>query len=358
MTRSCAPPPAEGVAWWALAERNPRAFTGPTTLLGCRPPDIEPRATGHIPDMIALIERLIEGGHAYAAGGDVYFDVHSSPSYGALSGQRLDQMRPAEDSDERGQAGPPRLRAVEGRPSRASRPGRRPGDPAGPAGTWSARPWRPATSGPAFDIHGGGMDLVFPHHENELAQSRAAGDGFARYWLHNGLLGLAGEKMSKSLGQRAGWSPRPGPGAARGAPLLPGPGALPVDARVLRGGAGRGGRGVPADRALRAAGRRDARQRGPGPARGPGTTRPAGCPPRSVRRWTRTSPSRPRWPRCTPASGTATRPWPPGQDGHPDQPDPAPRHAGVLGLDPLAPWQVRPPGPWGRAPDPASSCGR
>ena len=90
---------AEGTAWWALAERNARAFTDAYALLGCRPPDVEPRATGHIPDMIALIGQLVRTGHAYLAGGDVYFDVNTAAGYGSLSGQRLAEMRPAEDAD-------------------------------------------------------------------------------------------------------------------------------------------------------------------------------------------------------------------------------------------------------------------
>jgi cysteinyl-tRNA synthetase len=126
--------------------------------------------------------------------------VHSYPAYGALSGQRLDQMRPAEDADDSGTKRDPRDFTLW--------KGAKPGEP-----SWET-PWGPGRPGwhlecsamstrylgPTFDIHGGGMDLIFPHHENEIAQSRAAGDGFARYWLHNGLLGLAGEKMSKSLG--------------------------------------------------------------------------------------------------------------------------------------------------------------
>ena len=190
----------EGVPPWIVAERNQRAFTWAYDALGCRPPDVEPRATGHIPEMIVLIRRLIEGGHAYPADGDVYFDVRSYPDYGALSGQRLDQMRPAEDSDGSGAKRDPRDFTLW--------KGAKPGEP-----SWET-PWGPGRPGwhlecsamatrylgPAFDIHGGGMDLIFPHHENEIAQSRAAGDRFARYWLHNGLLGLAGEKMSKSGG--------------------------------------------------------------------------------------------------------------------------------------------------------------
>jgi cysteinyl-tRNA synthetase len=191
---------AEGVPPWIVAERNQRAFTWAYDAVGCRPPDVEPRATGHIPEMIVLIRRLIEGGHAYAGGGDVYFDVHSYPAYGALSGQRLDQMRPAEDADDIAAKRDPRDFTLW--------KGAKPGEP-----FWET-PWGPGRPGwhlecsamstkylgPSFDIHGGGMDLIFPHHENEIAQSRAAGDGFARYWMHNGLLGLAGEKMSKSLG--------------------------------------------------------------------------------------------------------------------------------------------------------------
>jgi cysteinyl-tRNA synthetase len=189
----------EGVPWWAVAQRNERAFSRAYDVLGCLPPDVEPRATGHIPEMITLMHRLIDGRHAYAAGGDVYFDVHSWPAYGELSGQRLDHMRPAEDTDAECKRDPRDF---------ALWKGAKPGEP-----TWET-PWGPGRPGwhlecsamstkylgPTFDIHGGGLDLVFPHHENELAQSRAAGDGFARYWMHNGLVGVAGEKMSKSLG--------------------------------------------------------------------------------------------------------------------------------------------------------------
>jgi cysteinyl-tRNA synthetase len=189
----------EGVAWWAVAERNQRAFTRAYDALGCLPPDVEPRATGHVPEMIVLMQRLIDAGHAYAAGGDVYFDVLSYPKYGALSGQRLEHMRAAEDVDDSHKRDPRDF---------ALWKGAKPGEP-----TWDT-PWGPGRPGwhlecsamstkylgQTFDIHGGGLDLVFPHHENELAQSHAAGDGFARYWVHNGLLGLSGEKMSKSLG--------------------------------------------------------------------------------------------------------------------------------------------------------------
>jgi cysteinyl-tRNA synthetase len=190
----------EGNPWWAVAERNQRAFTRAYDVLGCLPPDVEPRATGHVPEMIALIRRLIDAGHAYAAGGDVYFDVSSYPPYGELSGQRPEHMRAADDVEGESAKRDPRDFALW--------KGHKPGEP-----FWET-PWGPGRPGwhlecsamatkylgPAFDIHGGGLDLVFPHHENELAQSRAAGDGFARYWLHNGLVSLGGEKMSKSLG--------------------------------------------------------------------------------------------------------------------------------------------------------------
>jgi cysteinyl-tRNA synthetase len=191
---------AEGVAPWIVAERNQRAFSWAYDAVGCRPPEIEPRATGHIPEMIALIRRLIESGHAYPAAGNVYFDVRSYDSYGALSGQRLDQMRPAEDTDDAAAKHDPRDFTL----WKAAKPGEpsweTPWGPGRPGWHLECSAMSTKYLGPSFDIHGGGMDLIFPHHENEIAQSRSAGDPFARYWMHNGLLGLAGEKMSKSLG--------------------------------------------------------------------------------------------------------------------------------------------------------------
>jgi len=191
---------AEGVPWWQVALRNERAFGRGYDALGCLQPEVEPRATGHVPEMIVLMRRLIDSGHAYAAGGDIYFDISSCPSYGSLSGQRPEHMLAADDSDTAGAKRDARDFTLW--------KGAKPGEPA-----WET-PWGPGRPGwhlecsamatkylgPSFDIHGGGLDLVFPHHENELAQSRAAGDGFAQYWLHNGLLGMAGEKMSKSVG--------------------------------------------------------------------------------------------------------------------------------------------------------------
>jgi cysteinyl-tRNA synthetase len=190
----------EGSPWWAVAERNQRAFSRAYDALGCRPPDVEPRATGHVPEMVALMQRLLDTGYAYAAGGDVYFDVQTDPDYGKLSGQRLDQMRGVDDAGDAPHKRDPRDFTLW--------KGAKPGEP-----SWDT-PWGPGRPGwhlecsamstkylgPAFDIHGGGIDLVFPHHENEIAQSESAGDPFAQYWMHNAVLGVAGEKMSKSLG--------------------------------------------------------------------------------------------------------------------------------------------------------------
>jgi cysteinyl-tRNA synthetase len=197
---------AHGVPWWAWAYANERAVTRAYDALGVLPPTYEPRATGHVPEMVTLMERLIERGHAYASGGDVYFDVRSFPEYGALTGQRLENLEPAADTDSDDRKRDPRDFALwkahkDGEPDTASWPtqwGRgRPG-------------WHLECSamvgrylGAEFDIHGGGLDLRFPHHENEQAQSRAVGDPFARYWLHNGWVTLGGEKMSKSLGNTA-----------------------------------------------------------------------------------------------------------------------------------------------------------
>jgi cysteinyl-tRNA synthetase len=190
----------EEIPWWAVAERNQRAFTRAYDVLGCLPPDVEPRATGHVPEMIMLMQRLIDAGHAYPAGGDVYFDVRTFPDYGALSGQRLAHMKAAADTADNAAKHDPRDFALW--------KGAKPGEPSWPTPWGPGRPgWHLECSamstkylGPEFDIHGGGLDLIFPHHENELAQSRAAGDGFARYWVHNGMLRIGGDKMSKSLG--------------------------------------------------------------------------------------------------------------------------------------------------------------
>jgi cysteinyl-tRNA synthetase len=193
---------AEDIPWWALAERNARAFTEAYDALGCRPPDVQPRATGHIPEMIELIERLIESGHAYQAGGDVYFDVRTDPGYGELSGQRLTEMRPAEESDAEA--------AVKRDPHdfvlwKGAKPGepywRTPWGPGRPGWHLECSAMAAHYLGDTFDIHGGGIDLIFPHHENERAQSNSAGDPFACYWVHHGLVVLSGQKMSKSDGR-------------------------------------------------------------------------------------------------------------------------------------------------------------
>jgi cysteinyl-tRNA synthetase len=184
--------------WWAWSARYEREFEDAYTTLGALPATIAPRATGHVTQMVELIQRLIDGGHAYAAAGDVYFDVRSYDCYGSLSGQKVDEVQQGETA------------AAGKRDSRDFTlwKGARPGEPSWPTPWGPGRPgWHLECSamaltylGGEFDIHGGGLDLVFPHHENELAQSRAAGDGFARYWMHNGIVGMAGEKMSKSLG--------------------------------------------------------------------------------------------------------------------------------------------------------------
>ncbi len=186
--------------WFELAFRNEREIIAAEQALGCLAPSYEPRATGHVPEMVELIERLVAAGHAYVAGADVYFDVRSYAPYGELSGQRPDDMQAAGDSVGDDRKRDPRDFALW--------KGAKPGEPSWPTPWGRGRPgWHLECSamatkylGPAFDIHGGGLDLVFPHHENELAQSRAAGDGFARYWMHNALVTMSGEKMSKSLG--------------------------------------------------------------------------------------------------------------------------------------------------------------
>ncbi|MBT8163117.1 MULTISPECIES: cysteine--tRNA ligase [Arthrobacter] len=191
--------------WWALAYRYEQEFELAYDTLGVGRPSYEPRATGHIPEMHALIQRLIDRGHAYPAlddSGDVYFDVRSWSKYGSLTRQNIDDMQGAEDADPRGKRDARDFALwkgfKDGEPTTASwvspwgagRPG------------WHLECSAMATKylGSQFDIHGGGLDLRFPHHENEMAQSQAAGDGFANYWMHNGMVTYEGEKMSKSVG--------------------------------------------------------------------------------------------------------------------------------------------------------------
>ena len=197
-----------GTPWFAHAYRYERELHEAYAALGCLPPTYEPRATGHIPEMIEMIKVLMARGHAYPApdsSGDVYFDVKSWPAYGSLSRQNIDDMEPAADSDPRGKKDPRDFALWKGHK-----------DTEPETASW-VTPWgrgRPGWHlecsamagkylGDEFDIHGGGLDLRFPHHENELAQSRAAGQRFARYWMHNALVTTAGEKMSKSLDNSA-----------------------------------------------------------------------------------------------------------------------------------------------------------
>ena len=191
--------------WWALAYRYEKVFARAYATLGIDPPTYEPRATGHIPEMFELIQRLIDRGRAYPAlddSGDVYFDVRSWEQYGALTRQSVDDMQDSADADPRGKRDPRDF---------ALWKGYKEGEPLTAA--WDS-PWgrgRPGWHlecsamagkylGKRFDIHGGGLDLRFPHHENELAQSTAAGDDFANFWMHNGMVTYEGEKMSKSIG--------------------------------------------------------------------------------------------------------------------------------------------------------------
>ena len=197
---------AAGVPWWDWAYRNELACTRAYDVLGALAPTYEPRATGHVPDMVALIERLVERGHAYAVDGDVYFDVRSFPAYGELTGQRVDDLLPAADTDSDDRKRDPRDFALwkahkQGEPETASWP--TPWGRGRPGWHLECSAMAERYLGPDFDIHGGGLDLRFPHHENEQAQSRAAGHGFARYWVHNGWVTLGGEKMSKSMGNTA-----------------------------------------------------------------------------------------------------------------------------------------------------------
>jgi len=193
-----------GEPFWSIAYANERILSEAYDTLGVLAPTYEPRATGHVPEMHELIKHLIDKGYAYVAedgSGDVYFDVRSFAGYGALSGQRPEAMQAAEDGPERAKRDPRDFAlwkgAKAGEPVEAGWPS--------PWGTgrpgWhiecSAMCWR--YLGEEFDIHGGGLDLVFPHHENEVAQSHAAGLGFARYWVHHALLNLGGAKMAKSV---------------------------------------------------------------------------------------------------------------------------------------------------------------
>lgn len=187
--------------WWAVAAHYERAFQRAYELLGCEPPSVEPRATGHVTQMVELISELIDAGHAYNEDGDVYFDIRSFPEYGALSRQNIDDLLPAADSVSDPRKSDPRDFALWKAAKTETEPQwPTPWGPGRPGWHLECSAMAQEYLGGQFDIHGGGLDLVFPHHENELAQSRAAGYEFARYWLHNAWVTTAGEKMSKSLG--------------------------------------------------------------------------------------------------------------------------------------------------------------
>ena len=196
---------ATGEQWWALAYRFELAFNQAYAALQIAPPTYEPRATAAIPEMLDLIERLIANGYAYQAedgSADVYFASSKWAKYGELTNQKIDDMAPDAEVELRGKRDPRDFALWKAHKA---------GDPESAA--WNTRfgagrpGWHIECSamstkylGSQFDIHGGGLDLRFPHHENELAQSSAAGDAFANYWLHNGLVNVGGQKMSKSLG--------------------------------------------------------------------------------------------------------------------------------------------------------------
>jgi len=192
----------EQVPWWAHAMKYEREFTAAFAALNVLPPTYEPRATGHITQMIELMQMLIDNGSAYAPGnGDVYLEVRNLKRYLILSGQRIDDLMPAADVDASiSMKRDPRDFAL----WKAAKSG----EPSWPTPWGAGRPgWHLECSamaytylGESFDIHGGGLDLIFPHHENEIAQSEAAGFGFAKRWLHNAWVTQSGEKMSKSLG--------------------------------------------------------------------------------------------------------------------------------------------------------------
>ena len=190
----------EEIPWWQVAMKYERAFTDAYNALNVLPPTYEPRATGHITQMIELMQKLIDNNSAYAPGnGDVYLEVRKLKEYLTLSNQKLDDLQSSEDADSTFKKDPRDF---------ALWKAAKKGDPAWPTPWGAGRPgWHLECSamahaylGEAFDIHGGGLDLIFPHHENEIAQSNAAGYKFANSWMHNAWVTTSGEKMSKSLG--------------------------------------------------------------------------------------------------------------------------------------------------------------
>jgi cysteinyl-tRNA synthetase len=190
----------EEITWWQVAAKYERAFTDAYNKLNVIPPTYEPRATGHITQMIALIEKLISNGSAYVPGnGDVYLEVTKVKNYLSLSNQKLEDLLVADDADLKFKKDPKDF---------ALWKAAKKGEPSWPTPWGDGRPgWHIECSamahaylGESFDIHGGGLDLIFPHHENEIAQSNSAGFGFANIWMHNAWVTTSGEKMSKSLG--------------------------------------------------------------------------------------------------------------------------------------------------------------
>ncbi|ADK29551.1 cysteine--tRNA ligase [Corynebacterium pseudotuberculosis] len=192
-----------GRPWWEWVSTYEREFTWAYDQLGVLPPSVEPRATGHVTQMVDYMQRLIDNGYAYDAEGSVYFDVSAwtaatGSDYGSLSGNKVEEMEQGE-TDNHGKRGSHDF---------ALWKAAKPGEPSWPTPWGEGRPgWHLECSamatwylGGEFDIHCGGLDLQFPHHENEIAQSHAAGDGFAQYWMHNHWVTMSGEKMSKSLG--------------------------------------------------------------------------------------------------------------------------------------------------------------
>jgi cysteinyl-tRNA synthetase len=252
-----------GLPWWQIGYANERAFNAGYSALGCLPPTGEPRAAGHVTEMIEMMRDLIERGFAYESEGNVYFSVTSYPDYLALSHQQLDNLLQPESEGETGKRDPRDF---------AMWKAARPGEPSWETPWGRGRPgWHLECSamahkylGRAFDIHGGGRELVFPHHENEIAQSKAFGDDFAQYWLHNAWVTLRGEKMSKSLGNSVLVSEM----VQRWRPIVA------------------SSSGSPSSTAR--------------------SNRRRTCPRRSPRRWTMTSACRRRWPSSTPPSGRAT----------------------------------------------------
>jgi cysteinyl-tRNA synthetase len=191
----------EGVSSQEIAERYVEAAEEDMKALGCIPPTYQPKVTQHISDIIALVQKLVDTGHAYESAGDVYFSVESFPRYGEFSRRNLDDLR----AGARIKISDLKRNPLDFALWKKSKPN----EPSWESPWGEGRPgWHIECSamgmrylGETFDIHGGGADLIFPHHENEIAQSEAAtGKTFARYWMHNGMLQWGGEKMSKSLG--------------------------------------------------------------------------------------------------------------------------------------------------------------